>query len=100
MTAIAVQVLMYALHVEVASHICGSLGIIVCSDSLDIWDTSKGPQPPGSGQKEPAVISVGQQQSAQGSLPQPLHHVDSLHLAKLGEGSAGRQKVHTKPGLI
>lgn len=98
--AIAVQVLMYALHIEVVSHTCGSLGIIVCSDSLDIWDTSKGPKPPGSGQKEPAVISIGQQHAAQGSLPQSLHHVNSLHLAKLDEGSVGRQKVHTTPMLI
>ena len=91
---------MYALHIEVANHTCGSLGIIVCSDSLDIWDTTKGPKPPESGQKEPAVISIGQQQAAQGSLPQSLHHVNSLHLAKLDEGSVGRQKVHTKPMLI
>ena len=76
------QVHLYGLQVEVASHLCRSLSIIVCSDALDIWDASDVLKAAGHDRKIPAVISIGHQQAGPASNTGRLHHVNSLSLSK------------------
>ena len=76
------QVHLYGLRVEVASHLCRSLSIIVCSDALDIWDVSDGLKAVGHDRKIPAVISIGHQQAGQASYTGRLQRVNSLSLSK------------------
>ena len=65
--------LLYGLHVEVACHSCGSLSIIACSDALDIWDATKRFRVGAADNREPAVISIGQMNGAQGSSKPSPH---------------------------
>ena len=61
------QVHLYGLQVEVASHLCRSLSITVCSHALDIWDASDKLKAAWHERKSPAVISIGHQQPGRGS---------------------------------
>ncbi len=88
-----VQVLLCGLHVEVASHSCGSMSIIVCSDALDIWDATKESKLSGIDKKEPAVICIGQQQAAQGSSSGPFQHSCPQHLRRSSKSSLHSRKV-------
>ncbi len=76
------QVHLYGLRVEVASHLCRSLSIIVCSDALEIWDASDEPKTAGHDRKISAVISIGHQQAVPASSTGRLLHVNSLSLSK------------------
>ena len=92
----ALQVLLSGLHVEVTSHCCGSLSIIVCSDALDIWDAARQARQGASDDRQPAVISIGQRQVGQGRFGRPL--VDALQRARSEEGSASSTQVSSLPG--
>ena len=87
--AVALQVLLSGLHVEVAGHSCGSLSIVVCSDALDIWDATKQASRGAPDARQPAVISIGQRQVRQGRL----QHMDALQRAQSNEGSASSAQV-------
>ena len=100
----ALQVLLSGLHVEVASHSCGSLSIIVCSDALDIWDANRQARQGAPDARQPAVISIGQRHVGQGRL----QRLDALQRARSDEGSASSTQVgqvpsrgiqHTKNGV-
>ncbi len=88
-----VQVLLCGLHVEVASHSCGSMSIVVCSDALDIWDATKELKLSGINAKEPAVISIGQQEAAQGSSSSYFQHSNLLHLRRSSKSLPSSRKV-------
>jgi len=90
-----VQVLLCGLHVEVASHSCGSMSVIVCSDALDIWDATKESKLSGNDTKEPAVICIGQQQAAQGSSSSPFQRSSPLHLRRSSKSSLHSRKVYS-----
>ena len=69
------------LQVVVASHLCWSLSITVCSDALDIWAADE-LKAAGHDRRMPAVISIGHQQAGTAPYAGCLRHINSLSLSK------------------